>query len=63
MTDNSLTPWRVKKLDDDSFAYLVPDAEIKTDPGKMMAHVIVSTQTMDRDRDILVSKGCRTANY
>ncbi len=26
-----LTPWKVKKLDDDSFAYLVPDAAITTD--------------------------------
>ncbi len=58
-----LTPWRAKKLPDDSYAYLVPDAEIRVDGSKMMAHVIVSTQTMDRERDILISKGCRTANH
>lgn len=63
MSDNLLTPWRVKKMPDDSFAYLVPDAEIKVDGQKMMAHVIVSTATMDRERDILLSKGCRTANH
>ncbi len=58
-----LIPWRVKKLPDDSFAYLVPDAEIKTDGGKMVAHVIVSTPTMDRERDIMMPRGCRTKSH
>ena len=63
MTSLDLTPWRVKKLDDDSFAYLVPDADIKADAGKMSVRVIVSTETMDRERDILIAKGCDTSDH
>ncbi len=55
---SDMTPWRVKKLPDESLAYLVPDAEIRTDAGKMCVHVVVSTETMDRERDILIAKGC-----
>ena len=58
-----LTPWRVKKLDDDSLAYLVPDADIKADGAKMAVRVIVSTETMDRERDILIAKGCDTRDH
>lgn len=58
-----LTPWRVKKLPDDSLAYLVPAADIKTDARKMVAHVVVSTPTLDRERDVMVPKGCRTKSH
>jgi len=58
-----LIPWRAKKLADDSFAYLVPDAEIRADGGKMCVKVIVSTETMDRERDILIAKGCDTRDH
>lgn len=58
-----LTPWRVKKLPDGSAAYLVPDAKITTDDKKLCAHVIVSTPTMDRERDIMVPTGCRTKSH
>jgi len=57
------TPWRVKKLDDESLAYLVPDADIKADGAKMAVRVIVSTETMDRERDILIAKGCDTRDH
>jgi len=59
--DNTL--WRVKKLDDDSLAYLVPDAEIKPDGAKMAVRVVVSTEVMDRERDILIAKGCDTRDH
>lgn len=59
----NISPWKVKKLPDDSFAYLVPDADIKVDAGKMTARVIVSTETMDRERDILIAKGCITTDH
>ncbi len=55
---NDLTPWRVKKLPDDSFAYLVPDADLTPDPGKMAVRVVVSTETMDHERDVMRVKGC-----
>lgn len=58
------TPWRVKKIDDsDLLAYLVPNADIKTDGAKMCARVIVSTETMDRERDILIAKGCDMSDH
>lgn len=59
----TLTPWRVKKLDDGSFAYLVPEAEVRTDARKMVAHVVVSTPTLDRERDVMVPRGCRTKSH
>src|SRR5262245_5015966 len=58
-----LTPWRVKKIDDSLNAYLVPDAKLTTDAGKMCVKVIVSTETMDRERDILIAKGCDTSEH
>jgi hypothetical protein len=57
------TPWRVKKLDGDTFSYLVPDADIRLDAGKMIAHVVVSTPKMDRERDVLLPRGCKTAEH
>lgn len=64
MSDFNLTPWRAKKLpDSDSLAYLVPDADIRVDGAKMCVKVIVSTPTMDRERDIMVPKGCRTKSH
>lgn len=60
---HDLLPWRVKKLPDDTLAYLVPDADIKTDASKMRVDVIVSTESLDRERDILIAKGCRTGGH
>lgn len=60
---HDLLPWRVKKLPDESFAYLIPDADVKTDAKKMVAHVIVSTPTLDRERDIMIPRGCRTKGH
>lgn len=61
MTDT--LPWRVKVMPDGTLAYLVPDAKITTDAKKLRVDVIVSTETLDRERDIMVAKGCRTRSH
>lgn len=51
------SPWRVKQLDDDTLAYIVPDAKPRVNAGKMCATVTITTETLDRDGDVIVTKG------
>src|SRR5688572_26103412 len=60
-----LTPYRAKLLpgSKDHYAYALPDVRPTTDAGKMTANVTISTQNIDRSREVLVTDGIKLDNH
>jgi hypothetical protein len=52
-----------KLNDKNDLAVDTADAEVETDGGKMCATIVFSTESVDRSRDLLITKGIRTGNH